>query len=252
MDKELKNILDRDPIYELEKVFGREKVRNDKDFSSMVLGYSLDVFKIKDEALKIRKDSTFNTNLNEYFNIISELGFEKVLELPFYSNTWKQSDTYYIFWHSDGILLSFDTYNGNLNGGKFYYNWKPNRRYYKENPSILSSYTSYIEDNTGYPTYDEWYGETKNQAKIDLWNEKWQQEALIIGDHDCREAIKFKLANLREFGDFVVSWKKSPFLWLLHYEDSKADRYDYKKINRERISMLPKYVQEGVDTFGVE
>ena len=69
-------------------------------------------------------------------------------------------------------------------------------------------------------------------------------ENVWIGDHDGREALLFNLDRLRKHGDFLAPWIEQPFLWLLHYTDSKTDGYDYKAIARERIAMLPPWVQE--------
>lgn len=167
----------------------------------------------KKALLQANGDSCFSNSVADYLQIIRNEGFEKVFETPVEPNPHTDGDTYFIFWHPDGILLSFDTYNGKVNGGKFYYNWKPSGSW-KECCRYISS----------------------GGFKGDAW----------VGDHDCREAIRHNIRNLRENGEFLPIWAERPFLWLLHYMDSKAEGYDYKAITESRIALLPKYVQTAI------
>jgi len=65
----------------------------------------------------------------------------------------------------------------------------------------------------------------------------------MIGGGDCREALKYNIEQLELNGSFVKPWVERPFLWLLHYMDTKVEGYRYEKINAERIAMLPEEVR---------
>ena len=175
----------------------------------------------KNEILLERKDTTMSCSLDYYLEVIEENGFERVLEIPFNSR-WGNVETYYIYWHPDGLLLSFDTFNGNhVNGGKVFYNWETTKR--EHNHRITSSY-----------------------SPIEYRNEDGDFYWCIAGDHDCREALIHNMNQLRANGNFLKVWRKSPFMWLLHFGDTEDKNYDYKKINAERIAMLPQHVQDAI------
>lgn len=173
----------------------------------------------KEEALVEADDTVFSNKLSRYLRIVKDIGFDLALEFPFVGRPSGSESVYdermFVFWR-DGILLVFDTYlEDSVNGGKFYYNWIPND--YKEGYKYTSSGGYYGED----PMF-------------------W------AGDHDCREALRFHIRRLDENGKILPVWEKRPFLWLLNYMDTKDDKYDYEKINRDRIAMLPKEIQKAI------
>jgi hypothetical protein len=63
---------------------------------------------------------------------------------------------------------------------------------------------------------------------------------------DCREAIRYYLGKMRETGTFLPVWENRPFLWLLHYMDTKDEGYDYKAITASRIAQLPEHVRNAI------
>lgn len=177
---------------------------------------------VKNQLLMELDDTTLNNELDRYVRIITELGFELVLDVPFDARGWKDDDPVrhehlYIYAHHDGLLLSFDTYHSvRVNGGKVYYCWKPN-------PGINSwNYTSSGSMH-------------KNEDGSIYW----------AGNHDCREALRHNLQKLRDNGTFLPQWPISNriFLWLLHYQDTKDKDYDHKAITESRIAMLPDWVR---------
>jgi len=208
-EKQIQNMLNFDPLAYAETTTGKS-YKDDKNTIGLGLGLHLGYSQLKREALEKIGDVHFGTPLQDYTKIISNIGFKQVLCLPF--NCHNGEDELQIWWNSSGILLSFDTYfnKSKINGGKFYYNIKPKTdQFYK--------YTS-----SGHYTDEIW-----------------------IGDHDCREALVFHIYQLEKSGEFLSKWIERPFLWLLHYMDTKSD-YDYKKINEERINMLPDYVRKAI------
>ena len=158
----------------------------------------------------------------EYIKLVEEIGFRQALKVDFkgYEN---RDEVFYIYWDTNhGILLCFDTYGINVNGGHFYYNWIPKNR------QVAYKYTS----SGGF--------------------EKHNDEMVWVGYHDCREDIDVNIRNLSENGEFVVPWKDRPFLWLLHFRDEEkyGDNEEYKEVNKQRIAMLPEGIQTAIKGIG--
>jgi hypothetical protein len=218
VDEKLEKMLRTDPLKEAEETTGKS-CKEDK--ATGQLGFALHLMHSdsKRAALLSVGDSYYGITTEEYLIITAKEGFETVLEVPFQSPSSNQEEKLYIMWHPDGILLSFDTYRSNLNGGKFYYNLKLNDE--KDYGKVISS---------GCCT----------------------EENVIYGSHDCREAFRHKLNKLRKYGSFLSCWEEQPFLWLCHHGDTKHDlKYPesselYDKINKERMSMLPECVQKAI------
>jgi hypothetical protein len=173
--------------------------------------------KRKAELLTANLDSTFHSKLDYYEKVLAAEGFEKVLEMdiphdPTHEREYQ--DRYFIYWHPDGLLLSFDSYGGDsVNGGNIYFNFK------SDDPSEF------------------W----KLQLPVSGGGHSG-----IVDSIDCREAIRYYLGQMRAHGTFLNPWEHRPFLWLLHYMDTKTEGYDYKAITEERIAMLPEHVRKAI------
>ena len=217
MSDELDKLPKFDPLDTAERMLG-------KGDDSVALGFMLhmDHNRRKNAALLDRDDTTLNNTVERYRSILQSLGFELVLELPFVGSGYDHTDpsreeTYFMYAHRDGLLLCFDTYCTDMvNGAKVYYNWTPN------------------------PGVDHW-----TVTSSGSWHDyqDCNNPGVWCGDHDAREALRHKLNGLRNAGVFLAQWKKNPFLWLLHYADVRQSGYDYAAINKERILMLPQWVQ---------
>lgn len=211
----LNQLLKHDPFAEAERITGKRWSEDPTDATSFLgLAISMQHGARTDAALTSMDDTTFSNQLDNYLRIVKSEGFEEVLRIPFAGSG--VNETFFIFYHRiDGILLQFDTFNAkSVNGGTFYYTIKPHDKTYFFREVVSTG--GYIDDET------------------------------VQGSHDCREAFRHKLAQLREHGTFVVKWPNQPFLWLLHYMDTKDDGYDYKAINAARIAMLPQDVQANI------
>lgn len=169
----------------------------------------------KNKLLDLNDDTKLTNNLDNYLRITKDEGFDVVLKEDFYGNGCPES--LFVLWNDENaILLVFDTYEGcYVNGGGFSYNWKPK--------SILSE-------------------ECQNVMTGGCLN----SDGIWIGKKDCREALRLHLSDLRENGIFVKPWVKSPFLWLLHYMDTKNKDYNYKEITAQRIAKFPEYVRKSI------
>lgn len=215
-----------DPIATAEEVTGisyKNKEEGGDITTAIGLEYMIEISADKKRLSDITDDSTFVTDTNSYIRIIESEGFEKVLEIPFKRKTQGAEkaveERYFIFFHRENaILLSFDTYGLNVNGGKFWYNIVPNS-----------------EDFWRYTSsggYDEVNG-------VEFWS----------GDHDCREGIRLAIARLRENGTFLKKWKKLPHLWLMHHGENSPSHdsaFDYDQLTNQKIIQLPDYVKQAI------
>jgi hypothetical protein len=168
----------------------------------------------KRAALTAADDTLLCNDLDNYIRIISEEGFAEVLRMPFDGKGVGEGckETFYVFWHTAGLLLSFDTFGGErVNGGHIYFNWRS-------------------KTDSFWPRHGSGSGCKKDHS-------------VFTGHIDCREALRFRLRELREGGEFLSPWIEQPFLWLLHYADTKAEGYNYGTINADRLALLPPEVR---------
>ena len=215
-------LLSFDPLATAERLTGLSIHDDDNVAASLGMLLALTHNTKKQQHLIALDDTTPMNDLDRYERIITEMGFEQVLDIPFSSPGWypddpPRSEHFYIYAHCDGLLLSFDTYDEvRVNSGKVYYCWVGN----EDAPYGCTSGGSWCEEADG-PGY-------------------W------VGSHDCREALRHNINKLRANGTILPLWPvgNEMFLWLLHYQDTKVPSYDYKGITQERINMLPGWVRE--------
>jgi len=226
MNQEFDNMLNFDPIDFAEKLTGNS-YKDDNDTANLALGIAIQHNAQKSEMLAAAGDSTFSNEIGQYIRIIEDIGFECVASIPFVGKSpWEdeRKETLYLYAHRDlGILLKFDTFNGDhVNSGNFYYCWKPNDCENHKWMQMTSSGTL-REDENG--------------------------EKYWVGYHDCREAIRYHINQLKKAGTFIQKWPKNnkAWLWLLNYMDTKNPDYNYKEINQSRVKLMPEWVQEMIN-----
>jgi hypothetical protein len=180
----------------------------------------------KNDLLLAREDSTLSMNTGDYITVVEAEGFKQVLKLdiPAYGEGDRRVDPseFLVYFKQDeAILLAFDTYMGQRNGGHFYFNWRPTEAY-----DITRHHISGCNGTND----------------------------LKAGSSDCREAIRLNIQNMRRRGNFLARWEVMPSLWLVHHGDRRlgtapdgfAAHAYYDKIDQERLSMLPTYVQKAI------
>ena len=274
--EDLKKLLDFDSLAEAEKITGKSYKESDVT-SALGMLLMWDNTKEKNEILSTQDDTLFSETESEYLRKVTDFGFEILLKDPFKSTGWNDEEIeehFYVMFHREySILLAWDTFRGHRNGGKMYYNWSPTESSVRCTSS--GSYAgsgkreafscSFNADFTPFEPTDESTAIAIREPKwsldrltyeeynkrYDLWSldvHKFIKEHNLIrvwsGDHDCREAIKFNIKEMVENGTFLKKWVQPPFLWLLHYEDTKVPGYSYVDITNERISRLPEDIQE--------
>lgn len=222
-DPKLEALLNYDGLAEAEKEFGRTARSQDIALIGMLNMHN--VGDLKHQELTARDDTTYqNSMVENYMRICKDLGFEVVLTVPFVTGDTHhdpgRKETCYILATRDGLLLRFDTWRGDqVNSSNFYYNFLWDR----------------TNDDHHYLTSS---GGVYGTEERPVW----------VGNHDGREALRYKVNCLRTGATLLAPWEHSPFLWLLHYGDTAVEGYDYRAINRERIALLPAWVQAMIVT----
>ncbi|TJW14345.1 MAG: hypothetical protein E5W82_10225 [Mesorhizobium sp.] len=204
-----------DPLATAEDLTGTSSHNPDSPAAGLGLLLALANNHQREKLLLERDDTCFASMLDGYLRIIESNGYVRVLEDKFQANDFQGGEveeTFFIYAHPDGLLLKFDTHMvTRVNSASVYYNWKP--------------------------ATDDWYKFTSSGCMArgcDVWT----------GDHDAREALLFKMDELRANGEFVRPWAERPHLWLLHYMEPKVEGYDYRVITEARIARLPDWVRK--------
>jgi len=203
--------------------YAHQQVSEGKEGNALGMVLHMGSSKRKQEMLEGLNDTTLNMKTEDYIICIQSIGFKRVLEIPFHTLHCgkERDDTFYLFWHDDGLLLRMDTFSGNRNTADIYFNYSPNDQ---------TRLWDGIDGCSG--------GFSGEEGKY-----------FFVGSIDAREALKYKLQKIRAQGKFLNPWKKCGFLWLIHYGDTngkKYGEYDYDAINQERIVMLPKEIQAAI------
>jgi hypothetical protein len=198
-------LLKRDSLAEAEKKLGVGP-------QSVALGMMLlqDVQQQKADVFSVLDDTHFSIHYDEFAELLERRRFEKI-----YTETHgDRRDVYEIWWHSDGVLLTSESYDRKrVNMTQVYYNWMPASR---EAPYEIRSSGGYVAPG--------------------VW----------AGHFDGREGLFTHLKKLRKTGHILQSWVEAPFLWLLNYSDTKDKNYDYKAISRLKFCVLPEHVQKAI------
>lgn len=209
MNEEISKALAFDPIATAERLTGLDSHTED---SVVFLGMFLaqEQGKKKAELLRANRDTCMQNNLIQQIEAIEGMGFRLLCsgDVPGTDDKWR------IYWR-EGVLLFFDSYWGDksMNGGNAYFNYCGPR-------DAMKCSNGHVGEIDGQP----------------VW----------AGNIDAREGLRHYLDALSEVGTLLPVWIERPFLWLLHYQDTKVPGYDYKAINAERIAMLPAEIQKAI------
>lgn len=217
-----KGLLDSDPLSEAESITGKS-YKDSK--ATAALGFLIlqKLSSDKEKLLGSNSDTTLSMKTKEWEEAISRIGFKEILCIPFVSDGINEKLV--LAWLEPGILLRYDTFNGYRNSSEFYYCWKPDQDVVE-----INAYCQFI--HSGH----------------------WTEDRILVGHTDAREALRYELWRLFTYGTVISPWPEAPFLWLLNYVDTKVEGYDYKSVNRKRLSMLPKEVLKamGIDFDSIE
>ena len=212
-----------DPLDTAEKLTGK----NYKDYDgTTALGMLLGVQNAerKETLLRANNDTHNGITYKDAYELALSLGFEDALYLEFEGNAWGDEpnpiEQFRIMWHPDGLLLKLESYQREcVNMIKVFFNIDTSA-----NPNGL------------WDSGVQYSGGRGNGTNPDV----------LAGDVDVREGLRWNMEALKKSGTLLSKWSSDPFLWLLHYMDTKDKDYDYKAINAERIALLPQHVREAI------
>lgn len=209
--------LETDVLAENEKKFGKDHYSQFNEIENAIS--MLDFFDHntkKKEFYKSSKDTYWGMKWDELKSLLNENGFQLVL-LDHFKNTGSNYRIEeFCMWANKekGLLIKATSYGDSINEGTCYGQATKKEGYDKFFP---------ISASCGY------------------------DNGVAYWDKDIREGLLINLIEIEDKMDLLPIWSnKNVFLWLLDYEQTKNDKYDRDKINHERLSRCPKWVQEMV------
>lgn len=223
MSQNIDQLLSIDPIHQAEVLLNTKLHNNNNDvFAFAALNFAATKHEAVSKALEEIGDvNSWDQSLDVYMSILEAAGFKQVLveDIP------GTKDKFYVYW-DDGVMISFDTYYNHttINGGHVYLNFEADSE-----DNYMKAFSSSQCSHGPLKVIDGKYFTTVGK--------------------DCRQAVLHTLNKLKQHGTILPKWKKQPFLWLLHYMDTKVEGYDYKALNQERISQLPIEVQQAIGPY---
>lgn len=203
--KFIESALSFDPIAAAEEMVGGPINHTN---ASLAVAFAQDRSAMVERLMRQTGDVHWNCTFDEYCAVVVGLGFEQVYEEHFLSIPWNEDDapkqeTFRVYWHQDGWLLSVESYawthEQKVNSAKLYYNLLVE-------PHNKSNFWGYCTSSGSFVSYEE--------AGPCIW----------AGDHDVREALKHKMASILEYSTPLPTWHTAPHLWLLNYSETRDDK----------------------------
>lgn len=236
-------ILNYDALDAAETLLGTS-YKEDPDAQALGFVLHLQGVQVKKNLLKSMNDSYYGCPKGEFKMIVERFGFKEIFKLNFHSESSNQIESLNVMWHK-GILLVYDTYAGNINAGKAYFNYLVTSPY-----DVAYKGHAFDHLSGSMDTKDEIWMDTRKSRFPDTffcgWDHKADTRWVKFGDLDCRQGLIFQLNTMLKYGEFLEKWIRRPFLWILHHMDTKDEKYDYEAINKERISLFPQEIIEAI------
>lgn len=215
-DKELDSLLNFDGLNAAEKMSGKSYK---EDEGTAMLGLFLGMTKNRQLADRLAKsrDTFVGITARDFLVRLKEEGFEIARSYPV-----AERDTLYIHVKRDeGLVIIWETYRGedSINSGNVLFNLQ------FRNPDEAH----YITNVSG------------GLARLGP-NDK---RKIFVGDYDIREALFYKLNEMRSVGDFLPLWVEKPWKKILSYADWKMEKKeDRDALHEQRMSELPKWLKD--------
>lgn len=212
LENEALALLQKDPVAMAEELLGRDNVA----VPGMSLLLVQQLSRQKEDVLSVLGDTHFKMAYAECVRLLERAEFEKV-----YTETHGDlADVFEIWWHSDGLLLTSESYNQQwLNSCQVYYNWRTADR--------CRGYE--------FTTSGGWYPVTASSDEL-IWS----------GYYDGREGLLTHLKRLRENGQLLSTWVRQPFTWLLNYTENRTKGDQYKAVNRLKYEAFPEHMKQAI------
>jgi len=214
-----------DCLKEAEKITGHF-YQFDKETAALGFALLSNNSKLKEFLLNADDDTCFLETETSYLRKTTAMGF-KTLTIIDFKNKDNITRRQYIMFHEElSILLSWDTFTW-LDDGSWA---KSGKKVPEPSRNAATIFCNWVPN----ATVENYKLSEKDFEKNDVQNI----------NTDGREALKFFISEKLKNGIFLKMWVYQPFMWLLNYCDtSKGKEYDYEAINKERMLLLPEYVQ---------
>ena len=219
----LKELLSHDPIDEAYKI-SQEVGASEKE--AMSLGFILfqGHNKLKQELMESLNDTFYNMKWDYCEEILKGLGFiEEYFEL---FNLWQYNDDntprapeFYTLWIQKDlpIIISFES-------------WASSNK-------VNSIHVHYCIKQTEENKKEVWDLHLHNRSPLIIYNREEEKEELseqVKCTFDGREGLKVHLSEIQQY-IHPDPWKEKPFLWLLNYNETKANGSDHQDISINKL-----------------
>jgi hypothetical protein len=210
-DQELDSLLSFDGLRAAEKVSGKT-YKEDEPTAMLGMFMSIDNNKKLAEQLKARSDTHFGVKYPWFLKRLAEEGFEEAAKYPA-----GDTDTLYVHVKRDeGLVIVWDTYGDGINIGNVMFNLEFNE----------------CEKDTWLSKCSGGFARCVDKSR-----------RIYVGDYDIREALFYKLNEMRRVGKFLPVWVERPWKKILSYVDWKMARADYKALHEQRMAALPTWLK---------
>jgi hypothetical protein len=210
-DTLLENTLAYDPIENAEKRYGKIGESNE------ALLHAIEELNYKREQVKSimlsRNDTYSDMTSDDYLKVVENNNFRKLIEEDFYDRDGSPNK-YFVFWHSNGTLLTLDTFTWfgkrerTINSAQLYYNIEMTahfKEWIKKTASGCCHWSGPITSDDRYLT--------------NIW----------VGYHDVRDGLMYKMYGLAAVGKFKTEWVDSDQIYLSHYMDRLHSVKDFNE-----------------------
>lgn len=207
-DATIKEHLEFDALHVAGQMTGKS-YKDDSATESLGMGLLLAANRNREQVLRKSGDTYMGMAFSEFLRVAEAEGFAILSQEPIEGADYP--DMFAILWKaSEGLLMRTESYWGgeSTNSASVYFNLKTD-----ELPARGSG---------------------------------GLRDGAFIGDFDCREGLRYTLAEMRNQGRFLPQWRRRPLLWLLSYAESRTNHQDYRAINEKRIASLPEDVRHAI------
>lgn len=207
-DATIKEHLEFDAFHVAGQMTGKS-YKDDSETESLGMGLLIAANRNREQALQKSGDTYMGMAFAEFLRVAESEGFAILSHEPIEGADYP--DTFAILWKaSEGLLMRAESYWGgkSTNSAEVYFNLQTDRFPHRASGEFC--------------------------------------DGAFIGHFDCRQGLRYALAEMRAQGQFLPQWRRRPFLWLLSYMDSKREGYDYRAISEQRIASLPEDVRRAI------
>lgn len=238
------SLLNRDPIAEMEKTFGKHHSQWGSDEKLMAMAHFMNVSDQKEKLLNGRDDTTYSTTFDQYMRIAQDEGFTEVKRWTFPPSSDHSSEEHLVALVKDTMLMIVGSWHGSTNDAKIYFTLKPHNADMGWLDGASCGFE--ITDNDTRQRIDQAWNVSREHAD-EAWREAMEAGAtILVGDIDSRVGLRNIMEKITRCGTPVrhPASVRNCRPWLISYRDKVS--YPSHKINQiinQRFHELPQEVQ---------